>query len=29
LTSFRRRATSVDFPDPDGAEMMKTVVIRR
>ena len=25
-TSASRRVTSVDFPDPDGAEMMKTVV---
>jgi hypothetical protein len=22
-----RRATSVDFPEPEGAEMIKTVVI--
>src|SRR5665213_3244218 len=31
VTSFissRSRVTSVDFPDPDGAEIMKTVVFR-
>jgi hypothetical protein len=26
-TWLSRRATSVDFPDPDGAEMIKTVVM--
>ena len=26
-TALRRRVTSVDFPLPDGAEMMNTVLI--
>jgi len=28
-TWLSRRATSVDFPEPEGAEMMKTVVMKK